>query len=104
MTQDEYEFQEIEVILTECRKEIARLSSITNASEIMVFMPDYFRKIIDLYFRATCQAVLCEVCFGQGSTFYGVKHFYPSPNNKIIISCLKNATMKESVEVIIELK
>jgi hypothetical protein len=104
MTIEEYEFIEIENILAECRHKISELSVMVNPSEIMVFIPDYFRKVIDLYFRSTCQAVLCEVCFGIGSTFYGVKHFYPSPNNTIIISCLKNATKKESVEFIIELK
>ncbi|QHB38474.1 hypothetical protein lotta81_gp016 [Flavobacterium phage vB_FspM_lotta8-1] len=104
MTQEEYKITEIENILAECRRKIGELSLIVNPSEIMVFIPDYFRKIIDSYFRATCQAVLCEICFGTGSTFYGVKHFYPSPNNTIIISCLKNAAKKESVEFIIKLK
>lgn len=100
----EYTYDEIETILKECRLQIGKIAELTNPTEVLVLMPNYFRSILDYYFRETCKTALCEICFGTGSTFYGVKNFYPSPSNQIIISCLDNALNKESLEVKIDLK
>lgn len=100
----EYTYQEVEAILKECRLQISKMAELTNPTEVLVLMPEYFRHILNDYFRETCKETLCELCLGTGATFYGVKNFFPSPNNQIIISCLKNALMKESLEVRIDLK
>jgi len=104
MRKIKYDFTEIEAILRECRLQIAKMAELTNPYEVLVLMPDYFRRILDEYFRETCGQAMCDVCFGTGATFYGVKNFYPSPSNEIIISCLSNPLKDESLEVKIQLK
>jgi len=100
-----YTRDEIETILKECRFQIDKMAQRNDKhiSEIMVFMPDYFTKLLDSYFRQTYgNNNMNEIVFNNG--FYGVKNFYPSPINEIIISCRENPNLHENLNFNIELK
>lgn len=102
-----YTRDEIETILKECRFQIEKMvqSKSQRPCEIMVFIPDYFTKLLNTYFKQTYgNSNVGEIVFGDGSTFYGVKNFYPSPINEIIISCRENPNLYEDLNFNITLK
>jgi len=103
-----YTRDEIEAILKECRFQIEKMvqSKSQRPCEIMVFIPEYFIRTLNDYFRVTYgkENSMTEIVFGDGATFYGVKNFYPSPINEIIISCKENPNLYENLNFNIELK
>lgn len=103
-TPKRYSETEIREILDKVQHAVAVTSYQQGFSSVLIYVPDYFRHVMNAYFSLKHANGTRGVEFGTGNSFFGVKNFFPSPNNTIIISCLKNAQNENNLETIIKLK
>jgi hypothetical protein len=99
-----FSYEEIEVIIEDVRKSIWYVKHENNGIDetICIYIPDYFRIVLNMYFRGrfSTNQPFRAIEFGNDSSFYGIKNFYPSPFNQIIISDIKAPQYKELFKII----
>ncbi len=99
-----FSYEDIDVILQDVIKAIYDVQKENNGyvETLAIYIPDYFRTVLNLYFESkfSLNTRFKGIAFGHGSSFYGVKNFYPSPFNQIIVSDLKAPQFKELTKII----
>jgi hypothetical protein len=98
-----FSYEDIDVILQDIVNAIKAIQKENNgfAETLTVYMPNYFRTVLNLYYQSKASPPIRRyIEFGDGSSFYGVKNFYPSPFNQIIISDLKAPQFNELTKII----
>jgi hypothetical protein len=99
-----FSYEDIDVILQDVIKAIYDVQKENNGrvETLAIYIPDYFRTVLNMYFESkfAVNTKFKGIAFGQGSSFYGVKNFYPSPFNQIIVSDLKAPQFQQLTKII----
>lgn len=99
-----FSYEDIDVILEDVIKAIYDVQKENNGrvETIAIYMPDYFRTVLNMYFESKflTGTRFKGIQFGHGSSFYGVKNFYPSPFNQIIVSDIKAPQFEQLTQII----
>lgn len=98
-----FSYEDIDVILQDVIIAINEVQKENNGfvETLAIYMPNYFRKVLNSYFASKITGPnKKEVEFGQGASFYGVKNFYPSPFDLIIVSDIKAPQFEELTKII----
>lgn len=98
-----FSHEDIDVIIEDVVKAIHEVQKENNGfvETLAIYMPDYFRHVLNAYFFNKVNGQNRKgIEFGHGSSFYGVKNFFPSPYNQIIVSDLKAPLFQELTKII----
>jgi hypothetical protein len=103
MNRKKFSYEDIDVIIQDVVSAIKEVQKENNGfgETLAVYMPNYFRHILNDYFFSKVGGQNRKgIEFGEGASFYGIKNFYPSPFNQIIISDLKAPLFQELTKII----
>lgn len=104
MKRKTFSYEDIDVILQDVLTAICKIQEENNGrvETLAIYMPDYFRTVLNLYFKSKfiINQRFKGIEFGHESSFYGVKNFYPSPFNQIIVSDIKAPQFQQLTKII----
>ena len=99
-----FSYEDIEIILQDVIKSIYEVQEENNGfvETLAIYIPNYFRTVLNQYFESkfSINTRFKSIEFGQNSSFYGIKNFYPSPFNQIIVSDLKAPQFSQLTKII----
>jgi hypothetical protein len=98
-----FSYEDIDVIIEDVVKAIYQVQKENNGNveSMIIYIPDYFRTILNQYFFSKINGTNKKgIEFGYGASFYGIKKFFPSPFNQIIVSDLNAPNFIELTKII----
>lgn len=98
-----FSYEDIDIIIDDIRKAIFHVQHFNNGNveTIAIYMPDYFRTILNYYFEGKLMKPFKPVEFGKNNSFFGITNFYPSPFDQIIVSDLKAPQFPQLTKIVL---